>query len=201
MSRGEGDAHPADATRSALPDDARAVLDFWFLELGPPDWFTSSASLDRTIADRFGAVHRDAAAGRLDHWAETANGLLALVIVLDQFSRNIHRDSPYAYAQDEAAQALTCRALEKDWDTGLGMSQRQFLYMPLMHAEDAGLQRLGVEKYTRLAEDAKDILGFAESHLSIVEQFGRFPYRNKVLGRPTTEDEREWIDENGNPFA
>ncbi len=186
---------------SALPERAMEVLQFWFVELLPENWFGSSDEIDRQIENRFGALLAQASEGGCDDWADSPRGLLALVIVLDQFSRNIHRDSARAYAQDEAAQDLVLKAIDKGWDDKLGLDQRQFLYMPLMHAEDRELQRLCVQKFEALEKSAREITGFAERHRDIVERFGRFPYRNEVLGRSSTEEEREFIEEKGNPFG
>jgi uncharacterized protein (DUF924 family) len=184
-----------------VPDEAMEVLRFWFLELGPEHWFGGSEQVDSACEDRFGETSALAAAGDLDHWAETPRGLLALVILFDQFSRNIHRDTARAYAQDGKAQGFVKLALERQWDEAMGMDERQFLYMPLMHAEDRDLQKLGVEKFEALADTAKGVVGFAEKHRAIVEKFGRFPYRNAVLDRETTEAERQWTEEEGNPFG
>ncbi|MEE4200134.1 DUF924 family protein [Erythrobacter sp.] len=185
----------------SVPDEAMEVLQFWFLELKPEHWFGGSERVDTACEQRFGETLAQAAAGKLDHWAKIPRGLLALVIVLDQFSRNIHRDTAQAYAQDGKAQGFVEQALAKAWDEAMGMDERQFLYMPLMHAEDRDLQRLGVEKFEALAETATGVVGFAEKHRAIIEKFGRFPYRNDVLNREMTEAERKWIEEEGNPFG
>ena len=188
-------------SRSDIPEQAMQVLHFWFLELRPADWFDSSERLDSRIERRFGPVLSDAVAGRLDDWADTPQGLLALVIVLDQFSRNIHRGTARAFAQDKAAQGLVLRALDAGWDDRLGMDERQFLYMPLMHAEDRDLQELAVGKYEALVGSAQYVLDFAKRHRDIVQDYGRFPYRNEMLKRESTAEEREFIEEKGNPFA
>ncbi|WP_299192375.1 DUF924 family protein [uncultured Erythrobacter sp.] len=184
-----------------VPAEAMEVLHFWFLELMPENWFGSSDDVDRAIADRFSSTLSDASEGKCAHWAETPRGLLALVIVLDQFPRNIHRGTALAFAHDRAAQILVAKALDMGWDKKLGMDERQFLYLPLMHAEDRDLQQLCVEKFEALASSASGIVGFAERHRDIVARFGRFPYRNDLLGRDSTLEERDWIAENGNPFG
>ncbi|MGB3712094.1 MAG: DUF924 family protein [Erythrobacter sp.] len=183
-----------------LPDGAERVLRFWFLELTPGDWFGGSNSLDRIVTERFGDTLAAAEAGRLDGWAQTPRGLLALVIVLDQFSRHVHSGTSRAYAQDPVAQALVQRAIDRGDTEQLGLDERQFLYMPLMHAEDRKLQALGVEKFESLVTSAEKIVGFARAHRDIVDRFGRFPYRNGVLERESTSEEREFIDREGNPF-
>ncbi|MEM7664634.1 MAG: DUF924 family protein [Pseudomonadota bacterium] len=189
------------ALKESTPEGAIAVLHFWFLELMPEQWFSSSDELDQGIAERFGGLLEQAKRGELDHWAETPRGLLALVIVLDQFSRNIHRGDGKAFAQDKKAQKLTLRAIETEMDERLGMDERQFLYMPLMHAEDRELQVLGVTKLEALANSAASVTEFARKHQDIVDRFGRFPYRNPMIGRASTPDEQAFIDEAGNPFS
>ena len=189
------------ADAASLPDAAREVLAFWFLDLMPKDWFSSSDGLDRTIASRFGDLLEQAKRGDLEHWATSPRGTLALVIVLDQFSRNIHRGSGEAFAQDPAAQKLTLDAIETCADEKLGLDERQFLYMPLMHAEDRELQALAMEKYQALANRAAEVVGFAEKHREIVERFGRFPYRNPMVGRTSTPEEEAYIADEGNPFS
>lgn len=187
--------------KNSTPEGAIAVQHFWFLELMPEQWFSSSDELDHLIADRFGELFEQAIRGELDHWAETPRGLLALVIVLDQFSRNIHRGDGKAFAQDEKAQKLTMEAIEAGTDERLGMDERQFLYMPLMHAEDRELQALGVAKFEALANSAAGVTEFAHKHKDIIDRFGRFPYRNPMIGRASTPEEQAFIDEAGNPFS
>lgn len=184
-----------------IPDEAARVLHFWFVQLSPEQWFSSSDALDAYIGAQFGGLLCEASEGGCDGWADHPKSLLALVIVLDQFSRNIHRDTAAAFTQDEKAQALVMSALERGFDENLGVDERQFLYMPLMHAESRELQQLSVEKFEKLAASAKGIIGFAESHRDIVEEYGRFPYRNPMLGRESTPEERTFIAKEGNPFS
>ncbi|MDJ0641745.1 MAG: DUF924 family protein [Erythrobacter sp.] len=184
-----------------LPEEARSVLRFWFVDLMPENWFSTSEPIDETIAQRFADLHGRAASGDLDDWTGTPRGTLALIIVLDQFSRNIHRTSGKAFACDEKAQSLAVSAIRKEFDERLGLDERQFLYMPLMHAEDRDLQALALEKYEALARSAQEIVGFARMHHSIIERFGRFPYRNPLLGRESSDGERAFIEKDGNPFS
>lgn len=123
-------------------DNAQSsVLDFWFRELTPQDWFGAGEKFDPIVRRRFGMLHEEAAEGALDGWAATPLGRLALIIVLDQFSRHIHRGTPLAFAQDPKAQDLALDGIAQAMDLQLAFSQRHFFYMPLMHAEDARLQR------------------------------------------------------------
>lgn len=171
-----------------------AIIDFWYRELTPRQWFVGGgAELDELIRKRFGSLLEDAKRGALDEWAESPRGRLALIIVLDQFSRNACRGLPEAFAADAKAQQLAREGIEAGMDKPLNMAERHFFYMPLMHAEDAELQRLSIEKFTALRDDAESLLDFAKDHCSIVERFGRFPYRNSALGRSATPEEDEYL--------
>ncbi|KAA9130892.1 DUF924 domain-containing protein [Marinihelvus fidelis] len=177
------------------------VLDFWFRELRPSQWYGGGEALDAEIAARFGALVEQAHAGELDDWAETALGRLALVIVLDQFSRNIFRGSPRTWAMDEVCQRLVVDGIDAGMDETLALSQRQFFYMPLMHAEDPALQALSVEMFTALRDQAESTLEYALEHAGCIHEFGRFPYRNDVLGRETTPAEADYLASDRNPFG
>lgn len=173
-------------------DQAR-VLDFWFRELTPADWFEAGESLDPLVRERFSALHQQAASGNLEDWADSPLGRLALILVLDQFSRHIHRGTPRAFASDRRAQELALEGIEAGMDTHLSFGQRHFFYMPLMHAEDPELQRLSMERFNQLKSFAEQLLVFARDHQSEIERFGRFPYRNAALGRPDTAAETEYM--------
>jgi uncharacterized protein (DUF924 family) len=182
------------------------VLDFWF---GPDGedrsqtlWFGRSDEVDATIRERFGDRVARARAGDLDHWNRDVRGRLALVLLLDQFTRNIHRDSAEAFSADPRAQAETLAALEAGEDRNLSLVERWFLYMPLMHAEDRTLQARAIEVFESLVTDAPPdqqdkyrwVLDFAIRHREIVDRFGRFPHRNRVLGRDTTPEEAAFLE-------
>jgi uncharacterized protein (DUF924 family) len=171
------------------------VLDFWFRELTPADWFGAAESLDPIVESRFGGLHRQAFEGGLEDWAESPLGRLALIIVLDQFSRHIFRGSADAFASDGRAQKLAVDGVEQGIDEQLSFAQRHFFYMPLMHAEDPALQRLSVECFARLQTFADQLLGFAKSHQEEVQRFGRFPHRNAALGRGDTDAESAFMSE------
>jgi uncharacterized protein (DUF924 family) len=174
---------------------ARDVLAFWFGETPETKWFAKDADLDRTIADRFSAL-RDAVLARgAEGWADDPETLLAAIILLDQFSRNIHRGSPQAFATDGLALDLTHRALARGWDEAMPPERRAFLYMPLMHAEDREEQRLSVECFTRLGNP--DNLDFAHQHRVVIDRFGRFPSRNAALGRVSTDAEKAYLSQPG----
>lgn len=181
--------------------EVQQVLDFWFRELQPSHWFQGGKSLDQVIADRFGGLVEQAHEGGLQDWADTALGRLALIIVLDQFSRNVYRGSPKTWAMDEACQRLVVDGIEAGMDETLAASQRHFFYMPLMHAEDPALQALSVDRFTALRDQATAVLDFALEHAECIRDFGRFPYRNEVLGRETTREEAEYLASDRNPFG
>lgn len=176
------------------------VLDFWYKELSPSQWFKGGDELDKLIQARFEKTVRAAVAGELDDWADTPRGRLALIIVLDQFTRNIFRNSGESFAYDEKAQKLTREGLEKNMDENLIFSEKHFFYMPLMHAEDVAMQKECVEKFKELKAYADNILWFADWHLDVVEKFGRFPHRNALLGRSSTPEEEAFLVSDDNLF-
>jgi uncharacterized protein (DUF924 family) len=185
----------------AMESEYRPVIDFWFRELTPRQWFMAEgAKLDDLVRARFGALVEAARRGALDHWAATPRGRLALIIVLDQFPRHVHRGTPAAYASDAKAQALACEGIEAGVDEELTLSERHFFYLPLMHAEDVALQERSIERYTALRDAAEQVLGFAREHRDVVARFGRFPYRNAVLGRESTPEETAYLASDENPF-
>ncbi len=182
----------------AIPAEARTVLDFWFAESTPEQWYKKDDGFDAALRERFATLYGRAAAGELDGWMETAKGCLALVIVLDQFPRNLFRGDPRSFATDAAARAVLRHALGKGLDTGLSANEKQFLYMPLQHSEDAADQALSVE-LNGAAGDA-ELLKYAVAHKDIVDRFGRFPHRNEVLGRETTPEEAAFLKQPGSSF-
>ncbi len=211
-----GDGQPAcngltePSLSAALGAAPRAVLDFWLgdgLLHGWPSkdmgdrWFGAGAALDHEIAERFGRLVTQALGGGLGDWARTPPSRLALVVLLDQLPRNIHRGTAQAFAGDARAQTLALDALGRDEDAALPWVGRVFLYMPLTHAEDLGLQARCVERFERLLSEApaalrktlQGSLRFARAHRDIIERFGRFPHRNEVLGRTSSAAEREFL--------
>lgn len=179
------------AGRGEVHDGADAVLDFWFGALTPEQHFAKDDALDATIRARFGALHEVLLASGAAGWRGTPETLLAAVIVLDQFSRNMFRDTAQAFAADPLARALTLAAIDDGWDVDLAPERAAFLYMPLMHAEDPAMQRLSMAKFTALG--LADNIRFAMAHAVVIEQFGRFPSRNAALGRISTPAERDYL--------
>jgi uncharacterized protein (DUF924 family) len=192
---------------------SEAILDFWFGSLdaeGNPlpenmkRWWTKDPAFDARISREFGADLERAARGELDAWTDTARSRLALIILLDQFSRNVYRETLVAFANDPRALAVALEGIERGHDRELSPTGRNFMYMPLMHAEDREVQERCVETFTRAVEEAGDLfrngLDFAIRHRDIVARFGRFPHRNRILGRESTPEELEFLTQPGSSF-
>jgi uncharacterized protein (DUF924 family) len=162
------------------------VLDFWFVQCTPRDWFTRDAAFDGRLHARFGALHERLAAGA-EHVPDSARGLLAAVVVLDQFSRNLHRDGARAFATDAEARRLADAALARGFDRDLSTAQRLFLALPFEHSENLADQDRALALVAPLGN--ADWLRYAQAHRDIIARFGRFPHRNAVLGRASTADE------------
>ncbi len=176
----------------------KTILDFWFAEETRPHWFAKSEAFDHLIATRFSAVLQQAAAGELAHWRQTLHGRLAEIIVLDQFSRNVYRDTPQAFAQDGMALVLAQEAVaQADFDT-MAADERKFILMPYMHSESVKIHAQGVPLFAAL--DDAVTLDFEIRHQAIVDRFGRYPHRNAVLGRTSTAEEQEFLQQEGSSF-
>ena len=178
-----------------LPAD---VLEFWFGELTPEDWWRKDPALDRRVADRFSPTLAAASRCELFAWRATARGRLAEVIVLDQFSRNIHRDSAEAFANDALALALAQEAVARGCDRELPPVERAFLYLPWMHSESALIHEEALRLFA--APGLEKNLDFELRHKAIIDRFGRYPHRNAVLGRASTPEELEFLKQPGSSF-
>jgi uncharacterized protein (DUF924 family) len=203
-------------------DEARKVRDFWFgktplaaeqlprrMEL----WFGARPELkqhvDDTLRSRFGALVEQALAGDLAQWADGPRRRLSLILLLDQFPRNIFRGTARAYAGDEQALTLALTGMQSVADAALNPVERIFFYMPLQHAESLDVQDEAVSAYRRLADEAPEVirtvfkscLDFAERHRAVIQRFGRFPHRNQVLGRASTPEEAAWLKQGGDTFS
>ena len=170
------------------------VVAFW-RDAGPKRWFNKDAAFDDDIRRRFLGLHEDAAAGRLSRWETTAEGALALLILLDQFPRNMFRGQARAFATDPLARAIAAGALVRGFDAQAPDGMRGFFYLPFEHSENLADQERAVAFY-KASGDA-DGLKWAELHADIIRRFGRFPHRNKALGRATTPDEQAFLDAGG----
>jgi len=178
--------------------EALALCDFWFGPEAKPKWWIKDAIFDAEIRQRFGNLHDRAAAGRLNHWEETAKGCLALIILLDQVPRNIFRDTPRAFATDAPALALAKQALTRGFDRDLGIEERVFLYLPFEHSEDLADQERCVALIEPLGNE--NFTDFARRHLEVIKRFGRFPHRNRVLERNSTEEELTFLNTPNSSF-
>ena len=173
---------------------AADVVAFW-REAGPDRWFEKDAAFDAEIRRRFLALHEQAAAGKLSAWEQNAEGALALLILLDQFPRNMFRGDKRTFATDPLARAVTAGALVRGFDSQVPAGLRGFFYLPFEHSEEMADQERGIALY-KAAGDA-DGLKWAEVHADIIRRFGRFPHRNAVLGRTTTPEEQAFLDSGG----
>ncbi|CAN5790850.1 DUF924 family protein [soil metagenome] len=192
-----------------MPSEPSEVLDFWFGREGEEgygefreEWFRKDEDFDHQVRENFLEDYERAARGEYNPWQEEAESCLALVILLDQFPRNLFRGDPRTYATDDKALGAARQALEKGHDRKLPAFQRHFFYMPFMHSEEVEDQRRSVALFRELAaeEDSPDVTEFAEGHRDIVERFGRFPHRNELLGRDTTSEEAECLEQPGSSF-
>lgn len=187
----------------------RPVLDFWFgapgtSEYGAPRkaWFRKSKVFDAQVRERFGGLRERAGAGALRHWEDTPEGLLALIILLDQFSRNMYRDTAGAFAGDAQALAAARLMVGRGWDVGLPEVARGFVYLPFEHAEDLGAQEEALRLFATLPAGAQrdDLLEWARKHHEVIRRFGRFPHRNRIVGRVSTAQEEAFLKQPGSRF-
>lgn len=174
------------------------VLNFWFNELEPAMWWKKDAALDALIVERFGDVHAQATRGELFHWRSSAQGRLAEIIVLDQFSRNIFRDRPEAFAWDGMALVLAQEAVCTGEDQSLSVDRRAFMYMPFMHSESLVIHEQAMRLFS--AEGLESSLHFEKRHKEILERFGRYPHRNAALGRASSDAEIAFLRTPGSSF-
>lgn len=176
----------------------REILKFWFEELEPPQWWKKDENLDLLIVARFSDIHRRAARCELFEWRQDAHGRLAEIIVLDQFSRNMFRGTPLSFAHDALALALAQEAISVGADKSLNQAERSFLYMPFMHSESLQIHEIA----TGLFRDNgnQNSLDFELKHKAIIERFGRYPHRNSILGRKSTDEEIEFLKQPGSGF-
>jgi uncharacterized protein (DUF924 family) len=177
---------------------AQTIIDFWFNQLIPKQWYVKDVVLDQQIIDSFSEVHQAVAAGECESWRETAVGRLAEIIVLDQFSRNMFRGSSLSFAYDSQALTLAQEAIRQGFDHQLSAVQKQFVYMPYMHSESLLVHQKAVVLFDQ--QGLEDNLDYEYKHLAILERFGRYPHRNQVLGRESTAEEIEFLQQPGSSF-
>ena len=174
------------------------ILHFWFTELSPKQQFAKDAAVDEAIRTRFGTTLEAAARCELFAWRATPEGRLAEVLVLDQFSRNVYRDTPRAFAQDALALVLAQELVASGQDHKLPLAQRSFAYMPSMHSESALVHAQAVSLFSQ--PGMEDTLRFELLHKAIIDRFGRYPHRNAILGRSSTTQELAFLSEPGSSF-
>ena len=198
----------------AIDPQAASVLAFWFGAPGSSEretyrelWFRKSEAVDRQIAEEFGPLIERALRGELADWSREPHGALAQILLLDQFTRNVFRDTPRAFAGDARALATATAIVGRRQDEALPVLQRSFVYMPFEHAEGMGAQDEAVRLFSRLVDsavppsaDLKNMLDYAHKHRAVIRRFGRFPHRNAVLGRHSTPDEIAFLQEPGSRF-
>ena len=174
------------------------VLKFWFEDIDSKFWWKKDEIFDEQIRTRFSELHLQATRCELFKWRQTPEGRLAEIIILDQFSRNMFRDSPLAFANDTLALALAQEAVATGADKNLVLRQRSFLYMPFMHSESLKIHETAVELFSQ--KELGFNLDFELKHKAIIERFGRYPHRNKILGRESTPEELEFLKQPGSGF-
>ncbi|MGD2183433.1 DUF924 family protein [Lusitaniella coriacea] len=187
----------------------QAILDFWFGKPGEGDygkprsvWFVKNAAFDEEIRSRFLDAYERAATGEFSEWKETPLGSLALILLLDQFPRNLFRNHPKAFATDAYARSVTVDAITQNFDQTLLPVQRWFIYLPLEHSENLEDQNRCVELFSQLKDDphSASTIDYARRHRDVIQRFGRFPHRNKILGRKSTPQEEEFLQQPGSSF-
>jgi uncharacterized protein (DUF924 family) len=178
--------------------NAEDILHYWFQELQPRDWWRKDEGIDRTIARRFGATLASASGGELFAWRDVPHGRLAEIIVLDQFSRHIHRDTQEAFATDSIALVLAQEAVRAGADRALQGAEKAFLFMPYMHSESRTMQAISICLFDQ--PGLEDNLKFAHAHKHIIDRFGRYPHRNRILGRASTPEEEAFLQQPGSGF-
>jgi uncharacterized protein (DUF924 family) len=186
------------------------ILHFWFGDLQTASyqqqrklWFRKKHAVDQEIRDRFQTLYQQAATAKLDSWQQTPVGCLALILLLDQFSRHMFRNTPQAFAMDAKALSLAKWAIAQGFDRQLHPLQRIFIYLPLEHSENLEDQRQSVKHFQQLSDshsDLQDVLDSALRHQIVIERFGRFPHRNPILGRVSTPEEAEFLKQPGARF-
>jgi uncharacterized protein (DUF924 family) len=180
---------------AVAPED---VLAFWFSDETIAKWFNGGAAFDALCRERFSHAIEAAKAGELDHWTATPEGALALVILLDQMTRNVYRGTPAAFSGDAAALAVAKAAIAQGFDAATPPGRRNFFYLPFQHSEILTYQDRGMELYA--TNDVEDGLMWMTRHRDVIARFGRFPHRNAILGRASTAEEEDFLQQPGSKF-
>ena len=181
-----------------LTQNSEDVLSFWFKEINSKQWFIKDDVFDETIRLRFEPTVTAALDKQLDEWANTAEGCLALIILLDQFTRNMYRDTPRAFIGDQKALALSFLCIDRNYIKKKDRDWCHFMLMPMMHSENLGIQNKSLPLFKKLT--GSRTLEYAVKHRNVIERFGRFPHRNVILGRPSTNEEVKFLAQPGSSF-
>jgi len=176
----------------------KEIIKFWFEEISQTQWWKKDVQFDQLIASRFSEVHGQVSRCELYQWRDTAEGRLAEIVVLDQFSRNIYRNSPLSFATDSLALALAQEAIRSGADKSVPEAMRSFFYMPFMHSESAAIHEEAVSLYEAYGNEGN--LKFELRHKAIIDRFARYPHRNEILGRDSTAEEIEFLSQPGSSF-
>lgn len=207
-------AKPSSSSKPSRSNRVEAILNFWFGHPASADygqyrkaWFVKNPDFDKEIRQRFLTDYQLAASGKLNHWQETPRSSVAMLLLLDQFPRNLFRGQPQSFATDLQAKALSTHLVSTGQDKQLIPAQRFFIYVPFEHSEDLADQNRCVELMQNLVETVPDIneglkggLDYAIRHREVIQRFGRFPHRNEILGRPSTAEELEFLQQPGSRF-
>lgn len=169
------------------------ILKFWFEESTPQQWFQKNEDFDKAITSRFQHDYDSAVQGQYDDWRDTAKGCLALIILLDQFPRNMFRDTPKAFASDTKALDIAKHAIAQKFDEGLSVDEKTFMYLPFEHSENIDDQKTSLNLFKPTESDNPIYYDYAKKHYDVIKEFGRFPHRNKILGRVNTPKEEEYL--------
>lgn len=183
-----------------MRDTKSEILDFWFVETKPAQWFQKNSDFDNEIRNRFERDYQFAGQGIYDGWQDDPKGVLALCIILDQFPRNMYRDSPQAFATDGKALDVAKKAVKKQFDHLLTVDEKAFLYLPFEHSETMEDQEKSVALFSALKADNPVYYDYAVRHYDVIKKFGRFPHRNAALGRLNTKLEDEYLAQPGSGF-
>jgi uncharacterized protein (DUF924 family) len=189
--------HPSQISMSAIPSP---IINFWFKEVSPKQWWTKSTEFDQLVRHRFLSLYEETRDGQYLEWLNSPQGCLARIIVLDQFSRNMFRDKPESFQTDRLALAAAKHAIDQGFDSGMQSNHKAFLYMPFMHSEALDDQLRAIALFTAAGAELAENLTSSERHKAIIEQFGRFPHRNQILGRASSQAEIEFLKQPGSSF-
>ena len=179
-----------------MRDIQAEILDFWFVQSSPAQWFQKNADFDAIVKNQFEPAYNLAVQGMFDHWRDTPDGCLAYILLLDQFPRNMFRGAPEAFATDRRALDMAQSALEKSFDKLLPLEQRRFIYLPFEHDETMESQEKSVRLFEKMKSSDPIAYDYAVRHKEVIEQFGRFPHRNAALNRQNTAQENEYLKNN-----